>query len=215
MNRELLLKSVEVFGLVLTETQLNAFAILSSELVRWNKQINLTAIHGQDEITVKHLVDSLSLVPLLEQGIRLLDIGSGGGFPALPLAIVRPDLRITSIDAVNKKISFQRHICRLLKISSVEALHGRVENMEDKHSAAYDVVTSRAFSNLPLFLALAEPFLCKHGKAISMRGSGGVLEAQAAAEEIVATGFIIESPLRYCLPLNMGERCLLTARKLR
>jgi len=213
VDRELLCRSVEMFGLSLTEWQMGAFEIVSSELLRWNKQINLTAITDQNEIIIKHLVDSLSLVPQLASGAKVLDIGSGAGFPALPLAIVRPDIMITSIDAVEKKIHFQRHICRLLKISTVEALHTRVEELAKKRMKCYDVVTSRAFSCIGVFLKLASPFVHGYGKAVAMRGAEGEQEIQALDCEIAGAGFTLEQVCKYELPLNMGQRCLLITRK--
>ena len=213
MDRELLKKGALIFGVGLSEGQLDSFAALFDELMRWNKQINLTALKKSADITIKHFIDSLSVAPLMGRGARLLDIGSGGGFPVLPLAIARPDLHITSIDAVNKKILFQRHIIRLLKISSVEALHVRAEDLALKHGSFYDFVTSRAVSNLMAFIELATPFLSEEGKAISMRGADGEQEVRDAADEILATGFKVEQVLRYDLPHKMGRRILVVASK--
>ena len=213
MNRTLLLSSAEMFGVFLSDSQLDAYALLSSELQRWNKRINLTAIQTSDEITIKHLTDSLRLVPLLAQGVRLLDIGSGGGFPALPLAIARPDLVITSIDSVSKKISFQNHIIRLLKLASCEALHIRVEDLAKKRPHEYAVAASRAFSNLQLFLKLASPLVQDNGKMIAMRGPDSVRELEHHGETLKNSGFELVEVIRYSLPQNMGERCLVIACK--
>ena len=213
MNRNLLQHSVENFGVLLTDAQLDACALLVSELQRWNKRINLTAIQSGDEITIKHLVDSLRLVPLLAKESRVLDIGSGGGFPALPLAIIRPDLIITSIDAVGKKISFQRHIIRQLKLDSCEALHGRVEALAKSRPKDYDFITSRAFSNFSLFLKLASPLVCDSGKIIAMRGPDNEHELEAHGEILKTAGFEFEEAIRYNLPQNMGQRYLIVGRK--
>jgi 16S rRNA (guanine527-N7)-methyltransferase len=213
VNRDLLSRSAAACGLLLSDAQLDAFTVLTKELQRWNRQINLTAIETDDEITIKHLVDSLQLAPLLEQGMRLLDIGSGGGFPALPLSLVRTDLVITSIDAVAKKISFQKHMCRLLNISGIEAVHGRVEQLGKTSPGVYDVVTSRAFSNLPQLLGLASPLLCEQGVVIAMRGAEKEAELQEHYRSIEKAGFVFEKVVRYDLPMKMGERCLIIARK--
>lgn len=213
MNRDLLSRSAAASGLLLSDAQLDAFTLLTRELQRWNKQINLTAIETDDEITIKHLVDSLQLAPLLEQGMRLLDIGSGGGFPALPLSLVRTDLVITSIDAVAKKISFQKHMCRLLKIFGIEAVHGRVEMLGKTRPGVYDAVTSRAFSNLSQFLGLAAPLVRDNGVVIAMRGAEKEAELQEHYRSIEKAGFDFEKVVRYDLPMKMGERCLIIARK--
>ncbi len=213
MDRVLLKKAALHFELELTEKQLDSFALMFDELQRWNKKINLTALKKGADITVKHFIDSLSIAPLLNQGARVLDIGSGGGFPALPLAIARPDLQITSIDAVNKKILFQKHVIRLLKISSAEAVHGRAEDLALKRGGLYDFVTSRAFSQLIIFVKLAKPFLSENGLVISMRGSEGEQESINAANDLSSAGFKIEKTIQHDLMLKMGKRWLLVVGK--
>ena len=213
MDGDLLKKSARDFGLVLTENQLSSFTLLFAELIRWNKRINLTALSKSVDITVKHFIDSLRIAPLLPQNARVLDIDSGAGFPALPLAIVRTDLHITSIDAVNKKIVFQKHVARLLKLSSVEMLHCRAEEFALKRACDYDFVTSRAFSRLTLFVDLAKPFLDEKGKIISMRGAEGEQEVMSATNEIGAAGFKVENTIQYELPLKKGRRCFVVVSK--
>nr|WP_307726569.1 16S rRNA (guanine(527)-N(7))-methyltransferase RsmG [Trichlorobacter sp.] len=183
------------------------------ELLRWNKKINLTAITGRDEMTIKHLIDSLHLVPELRPGDRILDIGSGAGFPALVLAIVRPDCLISSIDAVGKKISFQKHISRLLKLTNLEPLHGRVEVLATDRAAEFDLVTSRAFSSLALFVQLATPLMAVTGRLISMRGADGEQDAHCLQESLGASGLRLEPTVSYRLPWKMGQRSLVIMRK--
>lgn len=215
MNRELLTKSVKGLGLELTAQQFDACEIILQELLRWNKKINLTAITGRDEMTVKHLIDSLHLLPELKTGENILDVGSGAGFPALVVAIARPDCLVTSIDAVGKKISFQKHISRLLKLTNLMALHGRVETLAAGRSAEFSLVTSRAFSSLSQFLSLAAPLTSVGGRVISMRGSNGEQEALQLQEEITTAGFVVESAVNYFLPMKMGEHSLMIMRKAR
>lgn len=215
MNRELLTKSVKGLGLELTAQQVDACEIVLQELLRWNKKINLTAITGRDEMTVKHLIDSLHLLPELKARENILDIGSGAGFPALVLAIARPDCLVTSIDAVGKKISFQKHISRLLKLTNLIALHGRVETLSAERSAEFSLVTSRAFSSLSQFFSLAAPLTSVGGRVISMRGSNGGQEASQLQEEITRAGFVVEPSISYCLPMKMGEHSLVIMRKAR
>ena len=213
MNRELLHKACVKLNLELTEQQNAACELLLQELLRWNQKINLTAITGRDEMTVKHLIDSLYLAPEIEPGERMLDIGSGAGFPALVLAIVRPDCLISSIDAVGKKVSFQKHIRRLLKLENIEPLHGRVELLAVDRPGGFNLVTSRAFSSLELFVKLAAPLVSAGGRIISMRGADGEQEAICLQESIAAAGFEVESVANYCLPMKMGERSLVIMRK--
>jgi 16S rRNA (guanine527-N7)-methyltransferase len=198
VNRELLVKSVKGLDLELTAQQFDACEILLQELLRWNKKI-----------------DSLYLVPEFKPGDRVLDIGSGAGFPALVLAIARPDCLVTSIDAVGKKISFQKHISRLLKLTNLVALHGRVEVLAVERSAEFNLVASRAFSSLSQFLSLAAPLPSVGGRLISMRGSNGEQEASQLLDEVTAAGFVVEPAVSYCLPMKMGERSLVIMRKVR
>ncbi len=213
MDRKLLISSTDAFGLVLTDSQLDAFKLLSDELQRWNRQINLTALRSHEDITIKHLVDSLRLAQVIGQGIRLLDIGSGAGFPSLPLAIIKPNLAITSIDAVTKKISFQKHICRLLKLESFEAVHGRVEELARNRPKHYDVVTSRAFSSFAQFVKLASPLVRDGGKLIAMRGGDEDVEQKERSSLLESAGFEPEETFRYSLPHKKGQRCLVIVRK--
>lgn len=213
MNRELLTKAVAELNLELAEQQYGACELLFLELLRWNKKINLTAITSRDEMTVKHLIDSLHLVPELRPGDRILDIGSGAGFPALVLAIARPDCLITSIDAVGKKISFQKHISRLLKLTNFEPLHGRVEVLAKDRPGKFNLVTSRAFSSLELFVELAAPLVSADGRLVSMRGTDGEQEACLLKESLAAAGLMLEPAVSYRLPLKMGQRSLVIIRK--
>lgn len=213
MNCELLNKAVAKLDLELTEQQYEACGLLLQELLRWNNKINLTAITGRDEMTIKHLIDSLHLVPQLRPDDRILDIGSGAGFPGLVLAIARPDCLITSIDAVGKKISFQKHICRLFALANFKPLHGRVELMATDQPGEFDLVISRAFSSLQFFVQLAAPLVSPFGRIISMRGTDGEQEAISLQESIAAAGFRLEPTINYRLPHKMGERSLVIMRK--
>lgn len=213
MNSRLLAAAAAELGLQISEQQYQACELLLQELLRWNERINLTAITNPDEMTVKHLIDSLQLVPLLQAGEHLLDIGSGAGFPALVLAVMRPDCRISSIDAVGKKIIFQRHIARLLQLNNVQPLHGRVEKLAVEQPGCFNLVTSRAFSNLMFFAKQAESLVCQGGKIISMRSAGGGNEVEQNREQLVELKLLPESVVNYRLPLQMGDRSLIILRR--
>lgn len=179
---------------------------LVDELLRWNPRRNLTAITSRDEVLEKHLVDSLSLLPFARQASRLLDIGSGAGFPALPLKIVCPELEIVSVDAVGKKIDFQRHVARTLGLKGFTPRHARVEVLTEEHGR-FDLITARALCSLADLVALAEPFLSPGGRLVAMKGPEGSREFFDQEETLKADGWsaILH---RLNLPLSGAERCL-------
>lgn len=184
---------------------------LAGELLRWNRTHNLTAITDPAEVYEKHLVDSLTLLPLLGQARRLLDLGSGAGFPSLPLKIVRPGLEIVSVDAVGKKVAFQRHVVRVLQLPGFTAVHGRAEILAENPSyrAGFDTVTARALASLPLLARLAAPCLAPGGRLIAMKGAEGVAELAAAEGELAVLGFTCVTQHLLRLPISRAERCLL------
>lgn len=208
MIRQTLEKGVLQMGLSVSEENLLAFELFAGELRKWNRTINLTAIKREDEIAVKHIIDSLVCAGYVSDDERLLDIGSGAGFPAIPLKMVRPSVQVTSVDAVGKKILFQRHISRLLKLEGFEALHARVEAMAETHGRGFDVIVSRAFSRLDQFAALAAPLLSERGRMIAMKGPA-VAEELRGEDGLLKLGFEIEAVHPYSLPLGFGERNLI------
>lgn len=132
---------------------------------KWNQAYNLTAIRNPLEMVDKHLLDSLSLLPHIANA-ALLDVGAGAGLPGLVLAIVKPDLEVTTVDAVAKKVRFMEHAIRTLKLHNARALHTRIEELEGH----YGQITSRAFASLTDFLNLTRHLLAPAGKWLAMKG---------------------------------------------
>jgi len=159
-------------GVIIGDKELSSFLLYLKELKEWNKKINLTAITGDEDIVIRHFFDSLILVPFLSSKETLLDIGSGAGFPGIPLKIVIPDLKVTLMDSVNKKVVFMRHIIRTIGLKNIEAVRGRAEDKETirKFAACFDVVTSRAFTGLGSFLDMATPYAKKGGILLAVKG---------------------------------------------
>jgi 16S rRNA (guanine527-N7)-methyltransferase len=184
---------------------------LLDELLRWNRTHNLTAITDPAEGIEKHLTDSLTLLPLLTGEERLLDIGSGGGFPGLPLKIARPALSVVSVDAVAKKIAFQRHAARLLGLQDFVPLHMRAEKLPNlpAYASGFDVVVSRAFAALPVFASLALPCLKPEGRIVAMKGAEGARELAEAEGELAKLGLVCTELRRLQLPASGAVRCLL------
>lgn len=188
--------------------EIHLFEMYAAELKKWNSKVNLTAITKDKEMAVKHFLDSLTLAPYLTAGDRLLDIGSGAGLPVIPLKIIRPDIPMVSVDAVAKKINFQRHVIRTLQLQNIEAVHSRVEDLHKTHCRSFSVITSRAFTRLDRFVLLAAPLLADNGVLIAMKGDRAAGEIAESDEVVTAGGFAVASVQRYTLPLGMGERVL-------
>jgi 16S rRNA (guanine527-N7)-methyltransferase len=214
MIRQALERGAREAGLIVTNETLAAFVLFVDELRKWNRKVNLTAITGDDEIAAKHIIDSLYFARHVEDAERVLDIGSGAGLPAIPLKIVKPETEVVSVDAVAKKIHFQRHVSRLLRFDKFEALHARIEELHKTRSGSFDVITSRAFSNLGQFVSLAAPLLAGGGRMIAMKGPAALDEMAEAEAALHALDFEISSVFPYQLPFNCGKRQLvvITAR---
>ena len=209
MIGNMLNQRAQEMGLTLSEENIQAFEQYVAELKKWNSKVNLTAITSDSEIVVKHIIDSLIFAAHIKDGESVLDIGSGAGLPAIPLKIVKPLVSVVSVDAVGKKILFQRHVARLLGFNHFEALHARVENMPDAGTRRFDVITSRAFSRLEQFVALAAPLLAASGRLIAMKGPSAIEEMKKTDELISGRGFEISAIHSYKLPLNAGKRNLI------
>ncbi|WP_129125063.1 16S rRNA (guanine(527)-N(7))-methyltransferase RsmG [Geomonas oryzae] len=206
--RDFLKKGAAELGIELTAAQLKSLDLFAEELKKWNRKINLTAITDDEGIAVKHLVDSLSLLKVVRGPARLLDIGSGGGFPGIPVKVVQPDLAIVSVDAVVKKISFQKQAVRLLGFQDFDALHVRAETLAADYPDYFDWVVSRAFSDIPSFVAMALPVLKPEGRIVAMKGKNAAEEVSAAEEELQKLGARVESVLDFNLPCSGDARSL-------
>ena len=211
---KLLVDGAASLGLSLDEDQIEKFTAFVLELSKWNHKINLTAIRGSREVIVKHLLDSLTLLAYLNLNGRLLDIGSGAGFPSIPLSILRPDLAIVSVDTVQKKILFQRHIARTLKLDNFTAVHARAESLVNSSNERYDFIVSRAFSSIKTFTELSLPLLAEDGKAVAMKGAGGKEEALKTESELTGLMAKIERVIEFKLPVTGDNRSLIVLSKI-
>lgn len=174
-NRRLLIEGAKAFGIDLNQRMMEAFDLYLRELLKWNQKMNLTTIRSEKGIVLKHFLDSLSVLPHLPNISFLLDIGSGAGFPGIPLKMIQPSLEVTLIDSVRKKIDFQSHIIRTLGLKGINAIHGRIQDREILESLGgrFDGTIARAFSDINTLLLLSFPFLKNGGILLAMKGEGG------------------------------------------
>lgn len=162
---------IRQLALELTEDQIQKLAAYIDLLVKWNKAYNLTAIREPQEMVVKHLLDSLAIVPHINQS-PLLDVGTGPGLPGIPLAITRPDLDLTLLDSNGKKTRFLTQAKVSLGLDNVTVIHGRVEDAiaDQKTDKRFQIVTSRAFASLSDMVTLARDTLAEDGHFVAMKG---------------------------------------------
>jgi len=212
--RELLVRGAVEVGVELSSAELGRFYRFASELRKWSKKINLTAITAEEEIAIKHFVDSLTLLKVVGARGRLLDIGAGAGFPAIPVNIVRHDLQVTTVDAVEKKVIFQRHTARLLGLHNFEAVHARGEDLSGRYAGSFNWIVSRAFADIPTFVRIALPLLAAKGKIIAMKGRGGRDEAQLVSSALAELGVRVVDILEFHLPISGDARTIIVIERL-
>jgi len=175
--KPLLKDGARKLNITLDEKAVDLFLRYLIELKEWNRRINLTSIKDDKGIIIRHFLDSLTLVPMVRPFKTLLDIGSGAGFPGMPLKITVPSLKVTLLEATGKKVFFMRHVIRVLGLKDIEAVHGRAEDPHiQERLGAFDVVTSRAWGGLNRFLEVATPYVRQGGLLLVMKGPKGIEE---------------------------------------
>ncbi len=196
-------KLLETIDIKLSELQMNRMAGHAAELMIWNQKFNLTAIKEPFEVAEKHFFDSIAAASFLEGEKTLADIGSGGGFPGIPLKIIRPEIKIIMIDASQKKINFLKHVIRILKLENIDAVHARVENLKSDKAffQCFDAVISRAFTDLERFANLSWPLLNRMGRIYAMKGKHLEMEITPA----ISSRFECKTD-HYLLPFEKADR---------
>ncbi|MBQ7036662.1 MAG: 16S rRNA (guanine(527)-N(7))-methyltransferase RsmG [Clostridia bacterium] len=190
---EELKKGLAAFGITPTAEMIEKFALYEKLLLEWNEKMNLTAITAHDEVVNKHFVDSISCQSLLPKGATLADVGTGAGFPGLPLKIVRPDIKVTLIDALQKRLTFLDTVIEALGLSDIETVHLRAEDAgRTKMRESFDAVTARAVANLPVLCEYCLPLVKKGGVFLALKGRDGAEEAKNSAKALKILGGKIE-----------------------
>jgi len=204
--RRTLIDGAAAFGLGLTDEQADACMVYLVELEKWNRKFNLTAIRGEREIITKHFIDSFSYLKGFKPGpgMALLDMGSGAGFPALPIKIAAPALSVIMVESVRKKGTFLRHIIRTLRLEGVEVLDARTDALLPEHHARYDIVTARAFADMGTALKEGSLFLKPGGLMILSRGPAETVSDNTIAEQ----GMLFKERHEIILPGSDAPRAL-------
>jgi 16S rRNA (guanine527-N7)-methyltransferase len=179
-------------GIHLSQTHLEAFEWYTSELLAWNKRFNLTAITDAQEVEIKHFLDSLTCLQVMGEisSSRVVDVGTGAGFPGLPLKIVCPSMRLTLVESIGKKTDFCQHVIDELGLEGVEVVHARSERVGHlvEHRQGYDWAVARAVAAMPVLVEYLLPLLKLNGQAVLQKGDTAPAEAHAAEEAIRILG---------------------------
>lgn len=214
MNIETFIKEVEKLNISITKENLASLAKYKDLLVEYNKKFNLTAIKSDEEIYLKHFYDSLTLIKAysLNGNLKLLDIGTGAGFPGLVLKIFYPDLELTLLDSNHKKIAFLEVVIKELNLKNVTCINSRAENLPKTYREYFDIVTSRAVAHLRILLELSIPYLKVGGKLIAMKGLSEeeIKESAKILEKLDST---IVDTIKFNLPIEGSNRSLVIVQK--
>ena len=217
MFRLELIRALEPLGFALTETQTDQFCRFYEHLIETNKVMNLTAITEPREVALKHMADSLSCYgeQWFPQAASVLDLGTGAGFPGIPLAIVRPDLNITFFDSLQKRLNFLQSVTTELGLDNSTFLHGRAEEEAHRpeYREAFQLVTSRAVARLNVLAEWALPYVKPGGLFISLKGAQYEEELAEAASAFRILGGTVEAVQPVTLPGLADKRAVLYIRK--
>ena len=206
----------------ISDDQINCFEKYYELLIEKNKVMNLTAITDKEDVIVKHFIDSIALIPyLLDKGIninnelKIIDIGTGAGFPGLPLKIMMPDVKFTLLDSLNKRVSFLNEVIDELKLKDIVALHGRAEDYasDNKYREKYDICVSRAVANLSTLSEYCIPFVKKDGFFISYKAGESEEEINNSKNAIKILGGKINKVEEFVLPGTDASRVFVFIRK--
>ncbi|MFD0621414.1 16S rRNA (guanine(527)-N(7))-methyltransferase RsmG [Paenibacillus sp. GCM10027629] len=198
------------YDISLTEQQLNQFEIYLRELVSWNEKMNLTGITEREQVYTKHFYDSVSLSFFLnmKEITTIADIGSGAGFPSIPLKICFPHLKVTIVDSLNKRIQFLNHLVEQLEFSDVQCIHGRAEDVarQFKYRDQFDLVTARAVARLAVLNEFCLPFVKVGGTFAAMKGTDLTDEIKEAARSFKELKGSVNRVEHFKLPVEDSDR---------
>lgn len=201
---------------ILPYEEKDKFDIYYEYLIEENNKYNLTAITKRSEVDVKHFYDSLELAKVINlDGKQMLDVGSGAGFPSIPLKIITPSLKVTIIEPTKKRVDFLKELVKKLKLTDVDVICGRAEVEAKKYRYKYDIVTARAVAGLPILLELCASFISSDGVFVAYKGSSYKEELEKCDNACKELGLCYSQGYDYTLPNDNGKRALLFFKRVR
>lgn len=195
-NEDILRQGIKDFGIDVNDQMISDLKTYRELLVDWNQKMNLTGIEEEKEVFIKHFLDSISAVSkgYIKDGISLIDVGTGAGFPGLPLKICLKNIKLTLLDSLNKRINFLQEVSNSVKFEDIEFIHGRAEDFgkNPEYREQYDVATARAVAGLPILMEFCVPFVKLGGYFVCLKGPNANLELEEskAAMDILGLEFV-------------------------
>lgn len=219
MTLEQFVEKLKQNGISLSEQQINQFQIYFETLVEWNNKMNLTAITEQSEVYLKHFYDSItaSFYLDLNQPYTICDVGAGAGFPSIPLKICFPQLKVTIVDSLKKRIGFLNHLANELSLTDVQFFHDRAETFarDKRFRQQFDIVTARAVAKMAVLTELCLPLVKENGKFIALKGPNAQTELDEAKFAIKSLGGKTSKLYTINLPGDQGERNIVIVDKIK
>ncbi len=217
MSKKQFIPLLQKKGIELTTRQEQQFQRYFELLVEWNEKMNLTAIVAEDEVYLKHFYDSVtaSFYYKFKAGEHLIDVGSGAGFPSIPLKILYPKLNVSIVDSLKKRITFLEHIAEELQLDGVSFFHDRAETFgqNPKHREKYDIATARAVARMSVLAELCLPLVKVGGQFLAMKAADTKEELAEAKKAIKVLGGEIQADHAFSLPIEESERHLVQVKK--
>lgn len=212
MNEQQFIEALAKKGIHLTDQQIQQFRTYFELLVEWNEKMNLTAITNQDDVYLKHFYDSISAAFYVDfsKPLTVCDVGAGAGFPSLPMKICFPEMRVTIVDSLNKRIQFLTHLSEQLGLTHVEFVHARAEEFgqNPKYREAFDVVTARAVARLSVLAELCVPLVKPGGEFVAMKAAAAEDELKDAKKALTVLGAQKKDHHSFTLPMEESERTI-------
>ncbi|MDR0879649.1 MAG: 16S rRNA (guanine(527)-N(7))-methyltransferase RsmG [Clostridioides sp.] len=219
-NRELLRSGIDSFGIDSDELMVDRLKRYHKTLVEWNEKMNLTGIVEEREVFIKHFLDSISAVKggYIQDGMSLIDVGTGAGFPGIPLKVCLENIELTLLDSLNKRINFLKTVGEELELDKIEYIHGRAEDFakEERYREKFDIATARAVAGLPVLLELCVPYIKVGGYFVCLKGPSADMELEESKTAMRVLGVEFTEKIDIELPeLGLSHNILVFEKKSR
>lgn len=213
--KELMKINLKELNIELTDLQLEKFYRYMNILIEWNKFMNLTGITKPEEIITKHFIDSLTVLDKIDKDANIIDVGTGAGFPGIPIKIAFPDTKVVLLDSLNKRIKFLNEVIEKLELKNIETIHGRAEEFgkNKKYREKYDIAVARAVAPLNVLLEYLMPFVKINGKCLCMKGSSSEEEIKKGERAVKILGGELIKTEEFFIPKTDMKRKIVQVNK--